>query len=272
MFENRVDYCDVDCDAVKSRCKIPTFRVACGLHFQGGRLYRNFIDVMTTTEICKHFVTQQHTTTLGRLIVEVCRRRIVKTSSAGTYTTNISALNLMFLFFRLLSLYFLFIRVPLFWLSWLPPFFCTYNAHNTNFHAPSGIRTRNPSKRSAPDPRLRTHHHRNRLVNTKFCVVFLFWNYGVPWYCPSLLCRPHGGSKWWRKFMLGRKYFSTFRTVVCSLLVGIAFWGTGIIIGTAATTSQLRMSVDQHVSGPRRRLLLCGTLAVAYLGCQRACN
>ena len=73
-----------------------------------------------------------------------------------------------------------------------------------------------------------------------------------------------------------RKYFSTFRTVVCSLLVGIAFWGTGIFIGTAATTSQLRMSVDRHVSGHRLRLLLYGTLAVAYLarylGCQRARN
>ena len=87
-FENRVDCCHVDCDAVKSRCKIPTFRVACGLHLQGGRLHRNFIDVMTTTEISNYFVTQQHNTALGRLIVEVCRRRIVKTSSAGTYTKN----------------------------------------------------------------------------------------------------------------------------------------------------------------------------------------
>jgi hypothetical protein len=30
-----------------------------------------------------------------------------------------------------------------------------YNTHNTNSHAPGGIRTRNPGKRSATDPRLR---------------------------------------------------------------------------------------------------------------------
>ena len=35
------------------------------------------------------------------------------------------------------------------------PFVLTVNTHNSNIHAPSGIRTRNPSKRSAADTRLR---------------------------------------------------------------------------------------------------------------------
>jgi hypothetical protein len=34
-----------------------------------------------------------------------------------------------------------------------------YNKHNTNIHAPGGIRTHNPSKRAAADPRLRPHGH-----------------------------------------------------------------------------------------------------------------
>jgi hypothetical protein len=34
--------------------------------------------------------------------------------------------------------------------------------HNTNIHTPSGIRIRNPSKRSAADPRLRVKTHIQR--------------------------------------------------------------------------------------------------------------
>jgi hypothetical protein len=53
----------------------------------------------------------------------------------------------------------------------LYPYFCVlivldvcllsllYNTHNTNIHAPGGIRTRNPSKRSPADPRLRPLGH-----------------------------------------------------------------------------------------------------------------
>ena len=36
------------------------------------------------------------------------------------------------------------------------------SAYNTNIHAPSGIRTRIPSKRSAPDLRFRVSSHRDR--------------------------------------------------------------------------------------------------------------
>jgi hypothetical protein len=47
------------------------------------------------------------------------------------------------------------------------PAFCVlsllYNTHNTNIHAPDGIRTRNPSKRSAADSRLRPLDHWDRL-------------------------------------------------------------------------------------------------------------
>ena len=38
--------------------------------------------------------------------------------------------------------------------------FVLCNAHDTNIHAPDGIRTRNPSKRAAADPRLRPLGHR----------------------------------------------------------------------------------------------------------------
>jgi hypothetical protein len=39
-----------------------------------------------------------------------------------------------------------------------------YNKHNTNIHAPGGIRIHNPSKRAAEDPRLRPHGHWDRQV------------------------------------------------------------------------------------------------------------
>jgi hypothetical protein len=39
--------------------------------------------------------------------------------------------------------------------------------HNTNIHAPGGIRTQDPSKRASEDPRLRPHGHWDRLF---FCV------------------------------------------------------------------------------------------------------
>ena len=35
--------------------------------------------------------------------------------------------------------------------------------HNTNIHAPGGIRTHDPSKRAVEDPRLRPHGHWDRL-------------------------------------------------------------------------------------------------------------
>ena len=42
------------------------------------------------------------------------------------------------------------------------PYYRPYNKHNTNIHAPGGIRTHNPSKRAAVDPRLRPRGHRDR--------------------------------------------------------------------------------------------------------------
>jgi hypothetical protein len=41
-------------------------------------------------------------------------------------------------------------------------FYCTTHAHNTNIPARGGIQTRNPSKRSAADPRLRPLGHWDR--------------------------------------------------------------------------------------------------------------
>jgi hypothetical protein len=42
------------------------------------------------------------------------------------------------------------------------PYYRPYNKHNTKIHAPGGIRTHNPSKRAAADPRLRPHGHWDR--------------------------------------------------------------------------------------------------------------
>jgi hypothetical protein len=42
------------------------------------------------------------------------------------------------------------------------PYYRPYNKHNTNIHAPGGIRTHNPSKRAAADPRLRPRGHWDR--------------------------------------------------------------------------------------------------------------
>jgi hypothetical protein len=39
------------------------------------------------------------------------------------------------------------------------PCYRPYNKHNTNIHAAVGIRTHDPSKRAAEDPRLRPHGH-----------------------------------------------------------------------------------------------------------------
>jgi hypothetical protein len=41
-----------------------------------------------------------------------------------------------------------------------------YNTHNTNIHAPGGIRTHNPSKRSAANPRLRPLCHWDRQIRS----------------------------------------------------------------------------------------------------------
>ena len=38
-------------------------------------------------------------------------------------------------------------------------FLCAFTTHNTNIHAPIGIKTRNPSRRSAADPHLRPLGH-----------------------------------------------------------------------------------------------------------------
>jgi hypothetical protein len=42
------------------------------------------------------------------------------------------------------------------------PYYRPYDKHNTNIHAPSEIRTHDPSKRAAEDPRLRPHGHWDR--------------------------------------------------------------------------------------------------------------
>ena len=39
----------------------------------------------------------------------------------------------------------------------------TRHSHQTDIHDPGGIRTRNPSKRTAADPRLRSRGHQDRV-------------------------------------------------------------------------------------------------------------
>ena len=71
------------------------------------------------------------------------------------HATKTSMLPVEFVF--VLCLYF--IHTSLSWLSWLCLFSLLYN---TNIHASGGIRTRNRSKRSATDPRLRPLGHWDR--------------------------------------------------------------------------------------------------------------
>ena len=48
----------------------------------------------------------------------------------------------------------------------------TQHSQQTNIHAPSGIRTHNPSKRAAADPRLRPRGHRGRRYSIPTCAGF----------------------------------------------------------------------------------------------------
>jgi hypothetical protein len=67
------------------------------------------------------------------------------------------------------------------------PYYRPYNKHNTNIPALGGIRTYNPSKRAAVDPRLRPHGQWDRpfylLYNTIYsktnptCFESLFWDH-----------------------------------------------------------------------------------------------
>jgi hypothetical protein len=68
---------------------------------------------------------------------------------------------------------YLFLRLdcPQFWLLFL-----LYNTHNTNINAPGGIRTRNPRKRSAADPRLRTHGHLDWQNRTSLPQLYRPWH------------------------------------------------------------------------------------------------
>ena len=49
----------------------------------------------------------------------------------------------------------------------------TQQTHETNIHAPSGIQTRDPSKRTAADLRLRPHGHRDRLFFICYCACLI---------------------------------------------------------------------------------------------------
>ena len=56
----------------------------------------------------------------------------------------------------------------------------TQHSQETDIHAPGGIRTRNPSKRTAANPRLRPRGHWDRLfprLNIAMCVVPRFRTY-----------------------------------------------------------------------------------------------
>jgi hypothetical protein len=70
------------------------------------------------------------------------------------------------------------------------PFHVTYGPqpsfYNTNIHAPGGIRTHDPSKRAAEDPRLRPHGHWDRQE-----LKFLHWLLTLASFCLKLNPREH---------------------------------------------------------------------------------
>jgi hypothetical protein len=91
-----------------------------------------------------------------------------------------------------------------------------YNKHNINIHAPCGIRTHNPSKRAAADPRLRPRDHWDRprspdrlahscvdVFSSSDCVASIVSRerYGRkrPWPNLKPRCKP-GISQWKWKF------------------------------------------------------------------------
>jgi hypothetical protein len=60
-----------------------------------------------------------------------------------------------------------------------------YNKHNTNIHVPVGIRTHNPSKRSAAGPRIRPRGHWDRQgfnPRTVQLVASRYTDYAIPAY------------------------------------------------------------------------------------------
>ena len=95
-------------------------------------------------------------------------------------------------------LFYLFVCTSLFGLSWLCllPFTVQHTQHK-NIYAPGGIRTRNPSKRSAADPRLRPLGHwdwqrTQQWVNTGYDLHrshYQSWAGDSEW---------HTSKNWWR--------------------------------------------------------------------------
>jgi hypothetical protein len=102
------------------------------------------------------------------------------------------------------------------------PYYRPYNKHNTNIHAPLGIRTHKPSKRAAVVPRLRPRGHWDRhqyclpkQIPIKYVIfeVVMFVTY--TW----LLCRTKavdfsiGRALWWQIYF----FLYTFTLVHCWL-------------------------------------------------------
>ena len=89
------------------------------------------------------------------------------------------------------------------WLSWFCRLSLLYNTHNTNIHAPSRIRTRNPSKLSAADPRLRPLGHRDRQILSPDRPVrsqlLYLQSYPGPQTCSTLLGFEPGNNPTWRR-------------------------------------------------------------------------
>jgi hypothetical protein len=111
-------------------------------------------------------ITLRHTT-LGRTPLDEwsARRRDLYLTTHNTHKRQTSMSPVGFFFSVPLFPFdpFLYCLNPLFVLhvtlrSMLPSL---YNKHNTNIHAPGGIRTRNPSKRAAAGTRLRLRGHRD---------------------------------------------------------------------------------------------------------------
>jgi len=57
------------------------------------------------------------------------------------------------------------------------------HSEETVIHAASGIRTRNPGKRVAVDPRFRTRGHWYRLANTEYNFYYSYSYYHYNRYC-----------------------------------------------------------------------------------------
>jgi hypothetical protein len=111
--------------------------------------------------IFRGFTIKLRHTTLGRTPLDEgpARHRDLYLTTHNTHNKQTSMPYAGFFFlsgvFPLWSIFILSLYHFVLHVTFYVPYYRAFNKHNTNIHASGGIRTHNPSKRAAVDPRLR---------------------------------------------------------------------------------------------------------------------